>query len=64
MLALIWVGVGTAVAGLHSRGELAAARREPVPKRPALVVESHDSGAGPPEQGERPPRMAGEFWGT
>ena len=56
--ALIWVGVGTVFAGWVGRDLLAAFWREPVLKRPALIIESDDWGAGPPEQSERLARIA------
>lgn len=58
LLALMWLGVGSALAGWLSRSELAAAWREPVLKRPVLIVESDDWGAGPPEQAQRLDRIA------
>jgi hypothetical protein len=57
-LALTWVGVGTVLAGWLSRDLLAAFWREPVLKFPALIIESDDWGAGPPEQSERLARIA------
>lgn len=58
LAALIWMGVGTVLAGWVGRGTLTAFWREPVLKRPALVIESDDWGAGPVEQSERLARIA------
>lgn len=58
LIALMWLGIGSVLAGWLSRSELAAAWREPVLKRPVLIVESDDWGAGPPEQAQQLERIA------
>lgn len=49
----MWLACGTITAAWMGREALAAAWREPVLKRPVLIVESDDWGAGPLEQAER-----------
>ncbi len=47
---LLWFFVSGALMIIYSRRELVAVWREPVLRRPVLVIESDDWGAGPPEQ--------------
>lgn len=56
---LIWVAVGTLLLVWSYRRVLLALWREPILKRPVLIVESDDWGAGPVEQAEQLDRIAG-----
>lgn len=56
--AVILTAAGTAVVGWMNRAWLVALWREPVLKRPVLIVESDDWGAGPPEQAKRLDQIA------
>lgn len=61
LIALIWIVVGTILTCWTCGGAIAAAWREPVLKRPVLIVESDDWGAGPLEQAEWLKRIAAVF---
>jgi len=50
---LLWIVVGTTTLAWVCRKALGTLWREPMLKRPVLIVESDDWGAGPPEQAER-----------
>lgn len=52
LVVFIWVAAGSICAGWMGRKLLAAAWREPIFRRPVLIVESDDWGAGPLEQAE------------
>jgi len=46
----LWFFISGALIFIYSRRELVAVWREPVLRRPVLVIESDDWGAGPPDQ--------------
>ena len=58
LFVLLWVTVGTIVAGWAGRRAIAACWREPTLKYPVLIIESDDWGAGPPEQAKQLERIA------
>lgn len=55
---LLWIVLGSVVVGWTSRAVLIAFWREPMLKRPVLIIESDDWGAGPAEQAEQLARIA------
>lgn len=54
----VWSGVGTLLVAWTNRATLRALWREPALRRPVLVLESDDWGAGPLEQAARLERIA------
>ncbi|HEB87408.1 MAG TPA: hypothetical protein ENI68_10395, partial [Gammaproteobacteria bacterium] len=50
IILLAWFTVTGALLAFYARRGIIAAWREPVLKRPVLIIESDDWGAGPPEQ--------------
>jgi len=57
-LAVIWILLATLIMGWREKRALVGFWREPVLKRPVLIVESDDWGAGPLQQAERLQRIA------
>ena len=53
-----WLGVGTVVLCVVCRRTLRALWREPVLRKPVLIIESDDWGAGPEEQAAQLDRIA------
>lgn len=59
LLVLSWAVVGTIVVASVNRRTLVSLWREPMLKRPVLIIESDDWGAGPLEQAVQLERIAG-----
>lgn len=55
---VLWIVIGSVVVGWMSRAVLMAFWREPMLKRPVLIIESDDWGTGPAEQAEQLARIA------